>query len=153
MKNKRLKLILGIVAAVIAVVAILFGFAAAFADTNGYPDSRGSLFKVMFGQGTTTGYQSIPALITAFVFFIVGASFCLFGAFLPSKIGALTLGIASLLLVVGGVMVFFTSSLWASANNVSVYSPVNGTGVFGMGISALVAAVIGAYAARVAWKQ
>ena len=160
MNNKRQKIIFGIASAVIALVAIFFGFANAFSDTNGYNASRGNMFNVMFGQGTTNGYNAVPVMIAGFVFFLVAVFFILVSIFLPGKLGLIGFGLSALLLVAGGIMFFFTSTAWIAANrdlpyvaeSIIAYPPVNGVGVYGMGISAIVSGVLCLYCARLASK-
>ena len=157
MRNNRLKIILGIATAVIAVVAIFFGFAGAFGEIRNYPDGRGNMFQIMFGG---RGYESVPLMVVAFVFFIVAAVFALVSAFLPGKLGMFGFGLAAVLLVAGGVMIFFTPNLFLSANSevISAESlkenPINaGAGVFGMGIAAIVGGIASLYCARLASKN
>ena len=156
MNNKRFKIILGIATTVIAIVAIMFGFASAFGDIRNYPSSRGTMFQVMFGHA---GYENVPALIVAFVFLIVAAVFALISSFLPGKLGLIGFGLVALLLVAGGIMIFFTPNLFLSANAdvISAESlkenPVNaGLGVYGMGIISIVGGVAAAYCARLSVK-
>ena len=156
MRNNRLKIILGIATAVIAVVAIMFGFAAAFGDIRSYPAGRGSMFQIMFGG---RGYNNVPALVVAFVFFIVAAVFAIASSFLPGKLGLIGFGLVALLLAAGGIMVFFTTNLFTSANADVISSqslqenPITaGVGVYGMGITAIVGAVLSLYCARLSAK-
>ena len=153
MNNKRFKIILGIATTVIAVVAIMFGFASAFGDFRSYPASRGTMFQVMFGH---QGYENVPALIVSFVFLIVAAVFALISSFLPGKLGLIGFG---LLLIAGGVIIFFTPNLFVSANAeiISAESlkenPITaGLGVYGMGIISIVGGVAAAYCARLSIK-
>ncbi len=156
MNNKRFKIILGIATTVIAVVAIMFGFASAFGDFRSYPASRGTMFQVMFGH---QGYENVPALIVSFVFLIVAAVFALISSFLPGKLGLIGFGLTALLLIAGGVIIFFTPNLFVSANAeiISAESlkenPITaGLGVYGMGIISIVGGVAAAYCARLSIK-
>ena len=159
MKAKHLSLILGLLVVVLAVVAIFFGFANAFADYDGLPASRGTLFQVMFGQDTDTGYAALPLIIAAFVMFIVAAVVALISAVFPFKMfkmGGFLL--AALLLAVGAVFVFFTSNLWVAANADRSYAIQadqikNGVGVIGMAISALAGALLSVYCFMVAKRS
>ena len=156
MRNNRLKIILGIATAVIAVVAIMFGFASAFGDIRSYPGSRGTMFQIMFGG---RNYEAVPMMIVAFVFFIVAAVFSLISAFLPGKLGVIGFGLTAILLIAGGVILFFTPNLFAAANSEVISAdslrenPITaGLGVYGMGISAIVGGLAAAYSARVALR-
>ena len=148
MNNRKLQIIIGLLVTILAVTSILVCFASAFgADSAGYADTRGNVFQIMFGY---QGKNAIPMLITAFVFQCVAVLFALFGALLPGRMGGMVLGLASLLLVAGGVIFLFAPMLYQSAN-ASTIVPVegetisNGSGILLTSIFSIVAGVIGIY--------
>ena len=149
-------MILGIAITVIAIVAIMFGFANAFADFRNADASRGSEFAIMFGQGTKTGYQSVPLLIAAFVCSIVAAVFALISAFLPGKLSMIGFGVVVVLMLFAGIVYFCTPALFLAANPTTIRSddlPVNaGVGPIGMGIVSIVGALGSLYCVRLTMK-
>ena len=155
MNNRKVSIIIGLLVTVLAVTAILVCFASAFgADSAGYADTRGNVFQIAFGY---QGKNAIPMLITAFILQCVAVLFALFGAILPARLGGISLGIAALLLIAGGVIYLFAPSLYQSANAASIV-PVagetinNGSGILLTSIFSIVGGVIGIYGGYRAFK-
>ena len=153
MDNRKVNIFLGIAGSVLGIVAILVLFATCFgaSDFSSHPSTLGSCYDVMFGAQS---YNSVPLLITAFVLQIVGSAFALLGGLFRSKIGALTLGIAGICLVAGGIMWFMSPNSFLSANpNVGEEeSVVLGTGAILTAVFSLGGALVSLYGAYRAFK-
>lgn len=153
MNNRKVNIVLGLVATVAAIVSILVLFATAFgtSDSAGHASTLGSGFQVMFGQ---SGFDAVPLLIVAFVLQCVGAFFALVGAILPGKLGAIGLGVTAICLVAAGIMWFLSPSLFSGINKLSAEaeSVVLGTGAILGATFSLLAAVISLYGAYRSFK-
>ena len=148
MNNRKLSVIIALLVAVFAIVAILVCFAPAFgADVDGYGDTRGNVFNIIFGY---QGKNAVPMLIVAFVFECVAVLFALFGALFRGRLGGINLGLAGLFLIAGGIIFLFAPQLYQSANaGIIVLIPgqkiSNGSGILLTGIFAIVSGVLGLY--------
>ena len=146
--NRKVTVIVGLLVTVLAITAILVCFASAFGvDADGLADTRGNVFQIMFGY---QGKNAVPLLIVAFVLQCVGAFFALLGAIVPGKLGGINLGLASLLLIAGGVIFLFAPTLYEAANAKNIVpipgaSISNGTGILLTAIFSIAGGVIGIY--------
>ena len=151
---KKTKMLIGLVAAICAIVAIFTLFAAAFGGVNNYPSSRGNVYQIMFGN--YQGYDAIPGLIAAWALLLAGAFSLLIGAFLPSKLGGLVLGIGALVTLAAAIMFFFGPQFYLAVINngqpVAEENPVLGYGLIFSAIFAILGSVMGLFAARTAFK-
>ena len=149
---KKRKTLIGLVADICAIVAIFTLFADAFGGVGDYPSSRGNVYQVMFGY---QGVDAIPGLIVAWVLLLVAILVILFGCFLPSKIGGLTLGVGAVICLAGSIMLFFVPQMFASvANKVMIEEvPTIGVGLIVSAIFGILAAVIALFGARSAMKE
>lgn len=141
MRNKKLKLFLGIVVALCGIAAIFGLFGNAFGDVNNIPDARGSVFNLMF-HASEAGYNDMPLLGTAFGLLIAGSCFALIGAFLPGKIGGIALGITTALLLGGSIILLNTKGIFLNAGTIKG-SPIYDADSLSLGLGAILPAVFG----------
>lgn len=148
MNNRKVNIILGLIASVAAIVSVLVLFATAFgaSDIVSHPSTLGSCFNVMFGS---QNFNAVPMLIVAFSLQVAAIFFMLLGAILPGKLGVGGLGLAAILLVVAGILWLNAPNFFAGVNTVSadVEKVVNGTGTILAAVFSFFAAVLGAYGA------
>ena len=153
MNNRKVNMILGLVATVVAIVSVLVLFATAFgaSDVASHPSTLGSCFNVMFGN---QGFNAVPMLIVAFVLQLVAAFFMLIGAILPGKLGMFGLGLAGVCLAVAGVFWLMAPNFFKGANTVSadVEAVVNGTGTILAAVFSFLGALLGLYGAYRTFK-
>ena len=154
MNNRKVTIIIGIVATVLAVVSIFTLFATCFGASDspaGHPSTLGSCYDVMFGK---QGFNPVPALIVAFVLQIVAAVFMLVGAILPGKLGMFGLGVGALALVVCGILWLLAPTFFLSVNKISASAEivVSGTGNIVTAILCFVSGVLALYGAYRAFK-
>ena len=157
MRNKHMKRLIGIVMLVCSIVAIFGLFGNAFADVNGIPDTRGSVYTLMF-HAEKYGYNEMPALTVAFSFLIVAASLTLIGAFFPGRIGGGILGLSTLFLVAAAIILFLTKSIFlgaATTGGAPIYDEKDlalGVGSLLPAIFAVLGGVLGLYGTYVSFK-
>ena len=155
MNNRKVSIILGIFLAIVAIVAVLVCFAPAFgADYQGYGDTRGNVFQIMFGY---QGKEAVPLLIVAFVFQLVGILFGLLAAIMPGKLGGINFGIYALLMVAAGIIFLLAPQLYLGVNGSSIaeiegQTFTNGTGILLTGIFSIAGGVIALYSGYRAFK-
>ena len=153
MNNRKVNIILGLIATMIAAVSIFVLFATAFgpSDIASHPSTLGSCFDVMFGK---QGFASVPMLITAFVLQIVAAVFILFGAIMPGKIGMFGYAVGAIALVVAGIFWINAPGFFSSVNSIDAVAEkvVLGTGSILAVVFSFLAGVLALYGAYRSFK-
>ena len=155
MKSSKMKLFRGVVVAICAIAAIFGLFGNAFADGK-TPDPHGSIFDLML-HAEQHGYNDMPLFGVAFGFLITGGVFGLVGAFLPRKIGGLSLGIAALFLIGAIVILLNAKEILVSAGTIKdgleiIDAEGLGIGVILPTVFGGLGALLGAYGAYVGFK-
>ena len=115
MDNRKANIILGLFAALMAVVSVFTLFATAFgnSDAAGHASTLGNVYDVMFGSQSL---NAVPMMIAAFILQLVAILFALFGALLPGKVGAFGLALAAILLVLAGIFYLASPNFFLSVN-------------------------------------
>lgn len=154
MNNRKVNIIIGIVAAILAIVSIFTLFATCFGPSDSpasHPSTLGSCYDVMFGK---QGFNAVVPLIIAFVLQIVAAVFILIGAFLPGKLGMFGLGIGAIAVVVAGILWLLAPTLFLGVNTMTAEAEtvVSGTGNIVTAILCFVGGVLSLYGAYRAFK-
>lgn len=139
MRNKKMKLFLGIVVLACALVAIFGLFGNLFADVNSIPDGRGSIFGFIF-HAEEMGYNEMPLFTTAFALFIAASVLALLGGLLPGKIGAFALGLTTLLLLGGAIILLNGKGIFLEAGTLS-NAPAYDVDDLALGIGAILPSV------------
>ena len=157
MDNRKVNIILGLIAALSAVISVFILFATAFgpSDAASNPSTLGSCFDVAFGT-SQTGLNAVPALIVAFVLQLVAVVFGLIGALLPSKAGGIALAIGALSIAVAGVFWIISPGLFRSANPSITPASENvvlGTGTILAAVFCFLSTLLGLYGASRAFKE
>ena len=153
MNNRKVNIILGLMATVVAIVSVFVLFATAFgaSDVASHPSTLGSCYDVMFGK---QGLNAVPMLIVAWSLQLAAILFMLIGAILPGKLGTFGLGLGAVLLVVAGIFWLSAPGFFAGVNSISadVEKVVNGTGTILGAVFSFLGALLGAYGAYRAFK-
>lgn len=154
MNNRKVSIIVGLIATVMAIVSIFVLFATAFgaSDAMNHPSTLGSCFDVMFGRNE---FSAVPLLIAAFVLQIVGATFMLIGSFLPGKIGTVGLGLAAILMLIPGIFWLMAPGAFTGINTIrpEAESVVAGVGTILSAVFSFLAAALGLYGAYRCFKD
>ena len=157
MRNKKMKLFLGIVVLACALVAIFSLFGNLFADVNSIPDGRGSIFGFIF-RAEEMGYNEMPLFTTAFAFFVAASVFALLGGILPGKIGGIVLGVTTLLLLTGAIILLNGKGIFLAAGTITgapaydVDDLALGVGAILPSVFAILGSVLGLYGAYLGIK-
>ena len=155
MRN-RTNTIIGVVMAIFAVVAVLVLFAPMFTIGKDFGPERGNGFGVIFGTAQNSSMHPVALLIVAFVIECVAGVMALVGSIFTGKIQGLLLGIASLLLIAGGVLFLLSVNLYKAANKDLITSEISGLGLGAAPITnavfAFLAGLLGLYGAYSSFK-
>ena len=110
-----MNLILGIGAAIMAIVAIFVMFSTGFGADRELESTRGNVFTIIFGS-SSMGYHPVPILIVAFVLICIAIVAALVAAFLPGKSASLGFVVVALLLIAAATMFAFAPISYKAAN-------------------------------------
>ena len=131
--NKKANVIIGIGAALMAMVAIFVMFSTGFGPDKDLESVRGSVFTIMFGS-STMGYHAVPGLIVGFVLLIVGFLSALVSCFLPGKSAMFGFGITLVLFAVGATLFAFAPAMYKAANSDLISTAITEDITLGVGL-------------------